>query len=278
MLLLLMLMTFVLTNGSLGDLMLLDDGHDANDSHSLDRVVGGRPVSINNFPWQVAIGYGSSKADYVHFCGGAMIHPLWLLTAAHCIFFGDRPSDAPKYVIRSGTDHLGKLDMGAWTRAAHVIVMRSGPQAYDAETFRNDIALIRTQHPMVGLPVPLPPHQSDSFIGRDVLVSGFGLVHHEHQKSSEQLMYIPALVTDGQTCAKDFKHWFVHTTNMCLSHEAGKSACRGDSGGPVVLNDRKPLLVGLVSYGYKKCGVGTTPEVPTRVSAFLPFIHHYINQ
>ena len=46
------------------------------------RIVGGSAAPINSWPWQVMLRYSSSGNQ---FCGGTLVHPLWVITAAHCV-------------------------------------------------------------------------------------------------------------------------------------------------------------------------------------------------
>ena len=52
------------------------------------KIIGGNDVSIEDYPWQVSL----QKSNYFglsHFCGGSIIHPKWVITAAHCLEWFD---------------------------------------------------------------------------------------------------------------------------------------------------------------------------------------------
>ena len=68
--------------------------------------------------------------------------------------------------------------------------------------------------------------------------------------------YGPQKIKDGVFCAANPK----------------QSTCRGDSGGPVVLTNGTPLLVGLVSWGKKKCAGDGRPGVYTRIDKYAQWI------
>src|SRR5688572_12271445 len=60
---------------------------------SQPRVVGGSQVSGASYPWQAAVMFSSARFsgnDYQRqFCGGVLVAPQIVLTAAHCLYDSD---------------------------------------------------------------------------------------------------------------------------------------------------------------------------------------------
>ena len=50
------------------------------------RVVGGRPADVGWWPWLASLQIKlPGETEYRHACGGSLVHPMYVLTAAHCI-------------------------------------------------------------------------------------------------------------------------------------------------------------------------------------------------
>ena len=55
---------------------------------SFSRIVGGSVAPVNSWPWQVML----TNNDGNHFCGGSLVDPYWVVTAAHCMVGKPRSS------------------------------------------------------------------------------------------------------------------------------------------------------------------------------------------
>merc|ERR1712156_256420 len=91
-----------------------------------------------------------------------------------------------------------------------------------------------------------------------------------------QKLDIPAL--DNETCTTKFGGFTPRSTQLCAGGENGKDSCKGDSGGGLFIQREqyKPwFLIGVVSFGSKKCGSGV-PGIYTRVEDFVPWIEENI--
>ena len=51
------------------------------------RVVNGQNASPHSWPWQVSL-----RVRGGHICGGSLIRPDWIVTAAHCVYRNPNPS------------------------------------------------------------------------------------------------------------------------------------------------------------------------------------------
>ena len=53
-------------------------------SEAENRIIGGEEAEVNEYPWMVRVKIGNIT------CGGSVVSDSWILTAAHCIHFGEK--------------------------------------------------------------------------------------------------------------------------------------------------------------------------------------------
>lgn len=138
----------------------------------------------------------------------------------------------------------------------------------------NDIALLELDKPLefsnTIKPVKLPNFEQD-FTDQIVTVSGWG--ETESANESEELRYVVHRTLSKKRCEQTgfkLKNKFV----CSVPHKGTRnSACPGDSGGPVVL-ENKSILVGLVSFGPLRCE--SFIDYNVRVSHYVEWIEYNV--
>ena len=71
------------------------------------RIVGGKYASKHAFPWQVGLFWRVGISKGQQFCGGSLIHPQYVLSAAHCFVNGKNPA---YYQVRLGDHDISDTD------------------------------------------------------------------------------------------------------------------------------------------------------------------------
>ncbi|VTJ61831.1 Hypothetical predicted protein [Marmota monax] len=136
-------------------------------------IVGGHSAPQGRWPWQISLRvYSYRWAAWVHICGGSLIHPQWVLTAAHCI--GRKDADPSAYRVQAGNVFLY-----GDTKLLHVNRVIVHPDYVNA-FLGSDVALLRLAKPAVCSanikPVRLSS-LSDSITPRDQCwVTGWGAI------------------------------------------------------------------------------------------------------
>ncbi|PSN45987.1 hypothetical protein C0J52_09758 [Blattella germanica] len=118
-----------------------------------------------------------------------------------------------------------------------------------------------------------------SYIKEYTEVAGWGISHIDNPQPSTILQAVKLPVRDLQTCIDSFKVFAkIGPTQICVGGKEGEDSCGGDSGGPLMKVEAEHglgpryYLLGVVSFGAKKCGSSTMPGIYTRVADFMDWI------
>ncbi|XP_072810027.1 transmembrane protease serine 4 isoform X1 [Vicugna pacos] len=228
------------------------------------RVVGGEKASVDSWPWQVSIQY-----DKQHICGGSILDPYWILTAAHCF---RKQLDVSNWKVRAGSEKLSKLP--SLSVAKIFITERNFMLPKE-----KDIALVKLQSPLTfsGTVRPICLPFSDEVLApaTPVWVIGWGFTEQGRGKMSDTLLQASVQIINSTRCnAEDAYQGEVTEKMLCAGMlEGSVDTCQGDSGGPLMYHSDQWQVVGIVSWGHG-CGGPSTPGVYTKVTAYLNWIYN----
>ena len=251
---------------------------------------GGKPVSPGSTPWQVQIYRSKARPKggeelwrAQHNCGGVLISPEWVLTAAHCVQDIIEDKDAG-WRVRLGVRDLGKEQGTTYLVDRWVMNSRYQKRAVPngpPNMYANDIALVHikadadTRPPADGKRIePIQIYRSRVADKAEVTAIGWGMTELAPKSFSAITLKVDLNVMPQQVCLSrpGYGPERINDTVMCAARAEAKT-CRGDSGGPVILATQRPAqLVGLVSWGKKDCAGDGQPSIFTRVQSHLAWI------
>lgn len=182
------------------------------------RIVGGLPIDIVDAPYQVSL-----QDRGFHICGGSIIGPNHVLTAAHCTY----GASASSFTIRAGSSFYRN---GGVTVQVEKIIQH---EKFDYYNIDYDFSVLRLAESLNFTDsikaVQLPEQDEEVEDGSLCFVSGWGTTHNSAQ-SREKLRaaFVPSVNQDD--CAYAYSNFGPITNQMiCAGFKKGQiDACQGE--------------------------------------------------
>jgi secreted trypsin-like serine protease len=268
-----------------------------------EMIVNGEPVTEGEIPFQVLITaqWTDRNGSWSSTCGGSLISPQWVLTAAHCLVHEGGSFAPGELQVGYGSVYRSKLQkVGVEKVFAH--------QGYQMP--KNDIGLLKLKAPIVNAKTVefasrakerlLRGSDQSSSAPLTLTVSGWGklwdiragelaaqlqgLGAHNLQAvqseimAPEQLRKADLQEIAQQDCASAYGPAYGTNAvdldgNICaMGTLTRKDSCQGDSGGPLfAISAEGPVQVGIVSWGHS-CADDLFPGIYTRASSHADWI------
>ncbi|XP_061754090.1 transmembrane protease serine 2 isoform X1 [Nerophis ophidion] len=233
------------------------------------RIVGGTEASQGAWPWQVSLQSLSSR----HICGGSIISPLWIVSAAHCF---EGSSNSSEWIVRSGDVSLLEMKLYNGNEVRQII----SHEKFDSETNDNDIALLKLKKPLTFSrkvkPVCLLNNGMELMAGTPAWITGWGKLRSSGPLP-DKLNQAQVTIYNREDCNKpNILDGAITETMICAGElKGGVDSCQGDSGGPLVVKEADVWwLVGDTSWGIG-CALKNRPGVYGNVTHFLDWIYRH---
>jgi len=240
------------------------------------RIVGNFQADIQSLPWQVCLREARTR---IQFCGGTLVGPNWVVTAAHCM----ENRRTSFYLVTAGHSQRDYFPSKAESgyQESKLESFETHPE-WDRDTVYGDMAVLKLKDPFSFTnyvrPACLPPINLKFGKNSNVhcLVSGWGDTtgwsnFATNLGAAVLKFYTPEqcnrMYNGGILLGPGYDMVVNDGTQVCFGFEEGKiDACQGDSGGPLVcLVDQKWTLFGVVSFG-SQCAAEGKPGVYSKVS------------
>jgi secreted trypsin-like serine protease len=255
-------------------------------------IIGGSPLDIKQAPWTAALVVASFRnASDGQICGGVLVSPTFVMTAAHCVSKGKTAQGMSIINPAALNVILGRTDLNA-TGGERLTIKRVAVHSdWDTNNITNDYALLELATPSRQTPVVVPTATSTSLWQPGIVarVAGWGctdmtLESGECPAKTPTLKQAKVELRSTDQCSTDAQALtgqFFADVQLCgrAPAAAAERGCHGDSGGPltVLSSDNRWFVVGLVSWGEAQCKPETS-EFFSLVAGIAPDAQWYTAQ
>ncbi|KAF9423007.1 hypothetical protein HW555_001550, partial [Spodoptera exigua] len=215
------------------------------------RIAGGDRSEQNGRPFMVALYSRVGTTGDLGFCGGALVSPEWVITAAHCCFHNGEEVNHVQAILGAHSLY-DRYEHGR--RVVNVAELVIHPE-YDPDTFANDIALLRLANTiqlsdMIStIQLPYRNISTFNFAGAGATVSGWGIAAEGVTFISPTLREKRMTVLTDTFCNTTYYNQLPGSTICTYYGTAG--TCKGDNGGPLTIfynATEEDILIGVTSF------------------------------
>ncbi|MFI9341151.1 S1 family peptidase [Streptomyces sp. NPDC052773] len=225
-------------------------------------IVGGTTTTTSAYPFMMQI----TDASQNQFCGGTLVSPTKVVTAAHCMV-GETTSSVR---VVGGRTYLNGTN-GTVARVSKIWIHPN----YTTATRGEDVAVLTlsTAMPYATAKYVSSTDTSVYAAGTTARVLGWGTTS-QNGSSSNQLRTATVPIVSDTSCRSSYGTDFVASEMVCAGYSSGGvDTCQGDSGGPLLVGG---VLAGITSWG-EGCAQAGYPGVYTRLTTFSSLVTAQVN-